>query len=246
MSESTRLILNRGDPRDDGGWTRRLRRDAAIARGNQTPELQRITDLVLKRAIARGARGVALTGSTARAKRTMISDLDYHVVGERPDVRDLPADVDIYESAPEKMRAKLQQGDDFLQWTLCCGCILYDTGVFREAAATVVQQDLWPDGGSKLRRLPELRRLAVRLIEVGDRDAAQDQVRAVLTSAARGVLLQRGVFALARSELPGQLRLVDADMLAEGLEASIYTEPTLEELASMLEAVVAFELVSAS
>ncbi len=129
MSESTRLILNRGDPRDDGGWTRRLRNDAAIARGNQTPELRRITDVVVKRAIACGARGVALTGSTARAKRTMISDLDYHVVGARPDVQDLPADVDIYVSPPEKMRAKLQQGDDFVQWTLRCGCILYYTGV---------------------------------------------------------------------------------------------------------------------
>ena len=246
MTESTRLIVDRGDPRDAGAWDQRLRSDGAIAQRNQTLELQQITELVVKRAILGGARGVALTGSTARAKRTTISDLDYHVVGNRPEVRDLPADVDIYESPPEKMRAKLVQGDDFVQWTLCCGCILYDTGVFREAASTIVQRDLWPNGESKLQRLPELRCLAERLIGVRDRDAAQDQVRAALTSAARGVLLQRGVFALARSELPAQLRLVNADILADSLEAAIYAEPTLETLASMLEAVVALELVSAS
>ena len=246
MTESVRLILDRGVPRRTGDWARRLSTDAAIAERYQTPELQQITEVVVSRAIANGAQGVALTGSTARAKRTSISDLDYHVVGNRPDVRDLPADVDVYESQPDKMRAKLLQGDDFVQWTLCCGCLLYDTGVFREAAVTVVEQDLWPDGESKLRRLPELRRLAERLIGVGDRDAAQDQVRAALTSAARGVLLQQGVFALARGELPAQLRLVAADSLADSLDAAIYTESPLEELASMLETVVAFELVSTS
>ena len=246
MAESARLILDRGDPRHAASWTRRLRDDAVIARDNQAPELRRVTEIVVARAIAAGAQGVALTGSTARAKRTEISDLDYHVVGSRPNVHDLPADVDIYESPPEKMRTKLLRGDDFVQWTLCCGCILYDTGAFREAAALIVEQDLWPDGESKLRRLPELRRLAARLISIGDRDAAQDQVRAALTSAARGVLLRRGVLALARSELPAQLKLIGADALAYSLEALIYTEPTLEALASMLEVVAAFELVGVS
>ena len=246
MTESGRLIIERGDPRRADDWARRLSTDAVIAERNQTPELQQITEIVVSRAITSGAQGVALTGSTARAKRTRISDLDYHVVGNRPDVHDLPADVDVYESSPDKMRTKLLQGDDFVQWTLCCGCLLYDTGVFREAAVTVVEQDLWPDAESKLRRLPELRRLGERLIAVGDRDAAQDQVRAALTSAARGVLLQQGVFALARSELPAQLRLIGANSLADGLDAAIYTEPPLEALASMLETVVAFELISAA
>jgi len=246
MTESGRLIIERGDPRRADDWARRLSTDAVIAERNQTPELQQITEIVVSRAITSGAQGVALTGSTARAKRTRISDLDYHVVGNRPDVHDLPADVDVYESSPDKMRTKLLQGDDFVQWTLCCGCLLYDTGVFREAAVTVVEQDLRPDAESKLRRLPELRRLGERLIAVGDRDAAQDQVRAALTSAARGVLLRQGVFALARSELPAQLRLIGADSLADGLDAAIYTDPPLEALASMLETVVAVELVSAA
>jgi hypothetical protein len=87
--------------------------------------------------------------------------------------------------------------------------------------------------------------LALRLIEIGDRDAAHDQLRATLTSAARAVLLQQGEFALARSELPGQLRFIRANELADALEASIYGEPDLEELCRTLDAVHAYEVVAA-
>lgn len=244
MNESGRRILERGDPRDRALWAERIEKDRMVAAVNQTAELRRITDLVLSRAESSGALGVALTGSTARAKRTKISDLDYHVVGSRPDVNDLPADVDIYESAPDGMRAKLLNGDDFVQWTLCCGCILYDRGPFREAAELIVSRDLWPDATSKLRRLPELRRLAQRLIAVGDRDAAQDHVRATLTSAARAVLLQRGAFALARSELPTQLREIGVDALADALTVCIYEEPTLEELRDAVRLIEPLELAA--
>lgn len=244
MHESGLRILERGDPRDPGLWAKRIENDRTIAAINQTEELRRITDLVLSRAEASGALGVALTGSTARAKRTKISDLDYHVVGSRPDVSDLPADVDIYESESDRMRNKLLHGDDFVQWTVCCGCILYDRGPFREAAELIVSRDLWPDATSKLRRLTELRRLAQRLIAVGDRDAAQDHVRATLTSAARAVLLQRGIFALARSELPTQLRDVGMDDLADALAACIYEEPTLAELRNAVRLIAPLELAA--
>jgi hypothetical protein len=244
MHESVRRVIERGDPGDPRRWAERLENDRITAAANQTAELRLITGLVLSRAIAAGAVGVALTGSTARAKRTSISDLDYHVVGRRPDTSDLPADVDIYESEPERMRTKLLSGDDFVQWTICCGCILYDRGIFREAATMIVSHDLWPDGVEKLRRLTELRRLADRLIAVGDRDAAQDHVRATLTSAARGLLLQRGIFALARSELPQQLRDAGNDALADALTACIYEEPSLAELRDVLRHVEPLELAA--
>jgi hypothetical protein len=238
--------MRRGDPRDLSHWAERLIQDRAIATRNQTPELRRITDIIVERALADGALGLALTGSTARARRTKISDLDYHVVGERPDISDLPADVDVYVSDPTRMRDKLLNGDDFVQWTICCGCILHDDGVFREAASLIVSHDLWPDGATKLRRLPELRRLAERLISVEDRDAAQDHVRATLTSAARGLLLDRGIFALARSELPQQLRDISKPALAEALDLCIYEEPSLSQLRLALRQVDLIELATAA
>lgn len=246
MNAATARLVRRGDPRDPRQWSARLAEDRLIAATNQPPELRHVTELVLERAVAAGAAGVALTGSTARGKRTDISDLDYHVVGHRPDISDLRGDVDIYVSDPVRMREKLLSGDDVVAWTLCCGCLLYDTGVFRDAATLLVTHDLWPDGGAKLRRLPELRRLAHRLIAVGDRDAAQDHVRATLTSAARGVLLELGVFALARSELPEQLRLAGHSALADALSASIYAEPTLEQLERSLTLLDPIEITVAA
>jgi len=107
-------------------------------------------------------------------------------------------------------------------------------GVLREAAQLVLDQAIWPDGASKLARLPQLCALAETLIGMEDRDAAQDQVRAALTSGARGLLLLRRVFPLSRSELPDQLREAGLEELAAELEATIYASPELADLSSSL------------
>lgn len=220
--------------RTDGSWNAKLAADAERARRNQTRRQWRITDQVMRRSVEAGALAVALTGSTARNSRTAISDLDYHVVGERPDVADLPADVDIYASSEERLWTKLKSGDDFIQWTLRCGCILFDTGIMRDALRWVVTESLWPNADSKLARLPELVRLADRLIAMGDRDAAQDQVRATLTAAARGFLLRERVFPLSRSELPEQLRSIGMVDIGLRLDQSIHDKMSLEQLESAL------------
>lgn len=64
--------------------------------------------------------------------------------------------IDIYAGPAAALSAKLAAGDDFVQWTLRCGCILHDDGTLRAAAANVIDQRLWPDGSKKLGRLPEL------------------------------------------------------------------------------------------
>jgi hypothetical protein len=76
----------------------------------QTPLMQATTTTVVERAMHADAQAVALTGSTARAKRTAISDLDYHVVGVRPAANDLPADVDIYAGKSEALWTAMKEG----------------------------------------------------------------------------------------------------------------------------------------
>lgn len=218
------------DPRDDDAWTARQRADLLTAEAFQTVELQAITHQVVLRARETGAMAVALTGSTARQRRTLISDLDYHVVGERPSGVGLPGDVDLYVSSSARLTSKILKGDDFAQWTLRHGCILEDTGVLRDAGRLVVDESIWPDGAAKLARLSTLCDVARDLIEMEDRDAAQDQIRAALTSGARALLLLGGVFPLSRSELPEQLRLLDLTALADHLESTIYSEPGLRDL----------------
>ena len=214
----------------DAGWARRLQEDRSRAERYQTSEQRAITATVLARAIDLGASGFALTGSTARRRRTAVSDLDYHVIGRRPDVSDLPGDVDVVATSPARFRSRLIDGDDFGQWTLRSGCILHDSGPMREGLGLIVEMHLWPDAQRKLDSLNVHRTEVERLIQMGDQSAAQEQLRAMLTTAARGLLLRAGVFPLARKELPGQLERIGFGALAQALRALIHASPRLDEL----------------
>lgn len=217
---------------DDDAWQGRLEADRLRARAVQKPAQRTITDTVVERALAAGAEAVALTGSTVRMRRTAISDLDYHVVGSRPDVSDLPGEVDIYAGDRDAFWKKLRGGDDFVQWALREGCILVDSGIFRDGLRAIAVEELWPDSGPKLERLPAHMKIIDRLLAMGDRDAAQAELRAALTSAARAVLLAAEVFPLARAEVPEQLSAIGASALGDALRALIATEPSLDELAA--------------
>jgi hypothetical protein len=219
----------------DAGWARRMREDRDRAEQSQTPAQQAITATVMRRAIALGASGFALTGSTARKRRTAISDLDYHVIGKRPDVSDLPGDVDVVATSAARFRSRLIEGDDFIQWTLRCGCILYDAGAMRNGLQLIVEGDLWPSGQRKLDSLAMHRAEVERLIQMGDQSAAHEQLRAMLTTAARGLLLQARVFPLARKELPAQLEQAGYLPLAKALGRTIERKPRLEEIKAGLE-----------
>lgn len=225
------------DWRAESVWRQRLRRDREVAMLNQSTEQQAITETLLSRAREGGASAFALTGSTARARRTAISDLDYHVIGERPSHNDLPDDVDVYATDLSGFWRKLNQGDDFVQWTLRYGCVLFDEGPFHQGMQHLASDDLWPSPGLKFARLAEHIRLARRLISMGDRDAAQDQVRATLTSVSRGLLLAARIFPLARAELPQQLTAAGFPELGQALYRSIGSELTLDQLSQALNLV---------
>jgi hypothetical protein len=214
----------------DTAWAAKLAHDRETAAANQTPAQRAVTATILRRGVDLSAEAIALTGSTARDRRTEISDLDYHVVGPRPRVDDLPGEVDVYAGDAEHFWRKLRSGDDFVQWTLRFGCILLDRGVLREGLREIAINRLWPDPRVQISRLPEQIELAGRLIRMGDRDGAQDEVRAALSAAARALLLDARVFPLARSELPDQLRALGLERLADALRTSILLTPSLSEL----------------
>jgi hypothetical protein len=218
----------------DAGWQHRLRDDSDRAELYQTKEQRLITAAVVERSLELGARAVALTGSTARSRRTAISDLDYHVIGSRPDVSDLPAEVDIVATSARRFGDRLVEGDDFAQWTLRFGCVLYDAGPMRDGVRLILEANLWPDPQRKLNRLAEHRRELERLVRRGDEDAASDQLRAMLTTAARGLLLKAGVFPLARDELPSQLESAGYAGLAVKLRTTIHGAPRLGDISDAM------------
>ncbi|HVC85944.1 MAG TPA: hypothetical protein VNC40_00810, partial [Gaiellaceae bacterium] len=221
--------------RSDAVWAARLASDRARAAHNQTAAQRSVTATVLERALSQGAEAVALTGSTARNRRTAISDLDIHIVGSRPRFEDLNEGLDLYATSADVLWERLRAGDDFIQWTLRFGCILVDHDVFRPALAEIVETGLWPDPQRKRDRAKELLAFAERIIATGDLDAAQDQTRAALTTAARWLLLANGEFPLSRDELSDQVLDLGCFDLAAALSRLIHADPTLQELATGIE-----------
>lgn len=218
-------------------WRERLASDELRAVRNQSAGLRGVTKEVLDRAKRLHALAFVLTGSTARGRRTKISDLDYHLIGERPDLRGLPGDVDLVADSLERFKRRLNENDDFVHWTLRHGCVLHDPhGVLRDAYLRILALGLWPDPKPKLDRASELGQIAEKVLSIGDPEAAQEHVRGGLTSLARGLLLEERVFPLSRAELAGQLREADRRGLADWLDRTIYEELGVEELGEALAA----------
>lgn len=219
-------------------WRARIDADRVRAERLQTPEQRALTAELLARAQATGASAVALTGSTARGRRTAISDLDYHVVGPRPDTAGLPADVDVVAETEARLRERLEEGDDFPQWTLRFGCILVDReGSMQRAAELIERAALWPDPQAKLDHALPIAELAEKVLCVGDREAALGHVRSALTTTARGILLARRTFPLARDELAGQLEEAGDPNLGHALAETIHEQPEPDRLREMIDLV---------
>jgi hypothetical protein len=219
-------------------WDDRLRDDRERAFLFQSPSLQAITAEVLRRATDADALAVALTGSTARGHRTAISDLDFHLVGPRPDLSGLSGEVDLIADTLERFQRRLAEGDDFVQWTVRLGCVLHDShGIFRAAYTRILGEGLWPDSHRKFERAKALASLAERVLTIEDRDATQEHVRGALTSLARGYLLAEGVFPLARDELATQLHEAGRGESAEWLRRSIHETLDMDDLRAALRSV---------
>jgi predicted nucleotidyltransferase len=221
--------------RSDAVWAARLADDRLRAARNQTNAQRLVTATMLERALSQGAEAVALTGSTARNRRTAISDLDVHIVGSRPRFEDLNEGLDLYATSAEVLWERLRAGDDFIQWTLRFGCILVDHGVFREALTEISETGLWPDPQRKHDRAEKLLDFAERVTATGDLDAAQDQTRAALTTVARWLLLANGEFPLSRDELSEQILNLGCFDLAAALSRLIDADPSLQELVTAIE-----------
>jgi predicted nucleotidyltransferase len=218
-------------PGDPAAWAERLRFDRERAVSNQSAELAAITEVAMVRARDAGAAAMVLSGSTARGRRTRVSDVDYHVIGATSlRVADLPADIDLYADDVDRFWAKLRKGDDFAHWSVWYGCVLFDSGVIREAATYIAEQDAWPDPDRKLRQARNALEFAEQIVESSDYGAALEQTRGALSLVARWVLLSSDVFPLARDELAEQLEQLDQAQLAIDLRRSIRKRPSLDDL----------------
>jgi hypothetical protein len=218
------------------GWARRILADRDAAARLIPDALGPLQDAVLNRAREAGAHSLILSGSTARGFRTEISDLDYHLVGDKIFTRDLSMELDLHVLSPEGLRAEVLEGDDFVQWSIRFGLLLFDDGAVLEAARTIVEERPWPDVERKVEHAGKSLDLALRVVETEDADGALIQVRTALSLVARAYLLSVGEFPLSRAELPKQLLAAGQSESAAALEACIHGEPPLEALARTVSA----------
>jgi hypothetical protein len=213
----------------------RLQDDRRRATELQTPAQRRVAETILQRALDLGAEAVALTGSTVRARRTTGSDLDFMIVGERPDLGGVHEDVDLYAAGAEAFWERLLAGDDYIQWTLRFGCVLHDDGILKAACGHIEERGLAPSAERKLIQARRGVGLARLVLECGDVETAREQCRAALTTVARWLLIANGEFPLCRGELADQLVMLGCPELATALHRLIHEEPSSEEMRAGLE-----------
>lgn len=218
----------------EDAWSRRLAADNQAIDRCLPPELRGLHEVLLGRAREVGARGLVLSGSTARSRRTEISDLDYHLFGPKIATRDLPPELDMHVLGQEKLEGMILSGDDFVQWSLRFGLIVFDDGIVRHAARLVAEHRPWPDVERKLRHAARAVDLARRFVATGDEDGALLQVRTALSLAARARLLSAGTFPLSRAELSDQLEAIGFKEAGSALAATIYGVVPLDALAEGL------------
>lgn len=219
----------------DSSWTARLREDRSRASKLQTRVQRQASDTLLRRALALGAEAVALTGSTVRARRTVTSDLDLMVVGQRPTIAGIQEDVDIYAACPKAFWERLLAGDDYIQWTLRFGCILHDDGILHAASRHIEENGLTPSVERKLTQAGRGLSLAWRVLESDDIDAAREQCRAALTTISRWLLIANEELPLSRDELSTQLLTLGRADLAAALHRLIHSAPAIDELRACLQ-----------
>lgn len=215
----------------DEDWQQRLTTDAVATDRFLPTRLRAVHASIVARAHDLYACGLILSGSTARGRRTEISDLDYHLIGAPIDVEDLSHELDLHVLSARKLEAQILSGDDFVQWSLRFGRIVFDDGTIRAAIRLIAERRLWPDVERKCEHASKSLDLAERVIASGDEDAALLQVRTALSLAARAFLLSIRAFPLTRAELPGQLEGAGRTGPAKALAETIDGIPGLEELA---------------
>lgn len=235
MSARDAVVDPRGVWADESAWLRKLESDRDLVVQVLPAELRQIHETVVERAHQADAQALILSGSTIRECRTAISDLDYHLVGRKIETKDLSRELDLHVLSEEKLESELLAGDDFVQWSLRFGCVMFDDGAIRRALQLISEVQGWPSVERKYAQAAKSLDLARRFVDTGDEDGALEQARTALSLAARACLLGAGVFPLARAELPSQLQAIGAARTARDLAATIYGSPSITELRAAVE-----------
>ena len=158
---------------------------------------------------------VVLIGSGARGTMNDRSDIDILVLDdvERRIRLKHPGDVHLQQYSRSRFLKRLEDGDDYPGWALRFGIPMHDpNGWWAKQVAAELDNPHWPDWRPKVAHARKRMSMASELLDVGDVDAASEELMFAANHVARAALLKHGVFPLSRPELPSQI---------EGIEPSL-------------------------
>lgn len=156
---------------------------------------------------------VILIGSAARHCRTEQSDIDILFLSSEK-ITNIPviSGYHIKFATEEDFLRRLTAGEDFEGWCVRYGVTLLDRGIW--AGVKVSSQNVWPRWQTKVVHGARRLFLASKLLNMGDKAAAQEELILALGHIARGLLLKKGIFPLSRPELAGQVKEIGYSHLA--------------------------------
>lgn len=158
---------------------------------------------------------VVLVGSCARGVTNRRSDVDVlvlHDEGRRIRLK-RPGDIHLQQDSRSRFLRRLEDGDDYPGWALRYGTPIRDLdGWWAKHAAAEIANPHWPDWRPKVEQARKRIKMASELLDVGDIDAASEELLFAASHVARATLLKQGVFPLSRPELPSQLRAMDTSL----------------------------------
>jgi hypothetical protein len=174
---------------------------------------------------------VVLFGSTIRPARDSF-DLDCLYVYEeaRPAFPPAPLEVDIRGYHVDQVEQLIAAGHDLLVWSIRLGALVCERGAYwTRLKESWLPRLPFPSPEVAEARAERAERILAELHEMGDEDAAVEQLVTAVTHRARAALLRANVFPASRPELPRQLRQIGLRRLADSLLAAMEQRRTLAQ-----------------
>ena len=171
----------------------------------------------------RNTEALIAIGSIVRAVTTVQdADLVYIYKSHRPEFVDHPLDVDVRIYDGSKVPGSIAAGHDLLGWTLRYGRLICERGNYWTTLQSRWQHGTpLPDPTIAEKRASKAEAFYHELRQLGDLDAAHEQLVSVLTHTAWSRLLRADIYPASRPELPMQLRSIGHCSLAQKLESAL-------------------------
>ena len=181
---------------------------------------------------------LVLIGSWARGVRDdSTSDVDIVQLNGEP-VCDVPSYIQMIYLSDDSLRRRVLEGDDFPQWVLRFGVPLTRRHQWNRLQQLVLDVG-WPSIERKWHQAKRRLEVAEELLDMGDVDAARQELLCTWHLTARLLLLSCKVFPLSRPELAAQLRRFGRDAFAAIprtlAETNSLTRPPLQATSRLLQ-----------